>query len=126
MNLVDDEEPPNLSIMRMGFGEVRPRKERRNATVEARNEDPSSSTRVEPSSSQVPQDQSHDHGDDNDHGMDQGGAQGEEAQDEAAQVERDDDCELIQPQRKCLIQECIKVYNGIIPMTIFLGVSEEE
>ena len=24
MNLVDDEEPPNLSIMRMGLGEVRP------------------------------------------------------------------------------------------------------
>ena len=24
MNLVDDEEPPNLAIMRMGFGEVKP------------------------------------------------------------------------------------------------------
>ena len=24
MNLVDDEEPPNLAIMRMGLGEVRP------------------------------------------------------------------------------------------------------
>ena len=58
MNLVDDEEPPNLSIMMMGFGEVRPREERTYATVEARNDDPSSSTRVEPSSSQVPQDQS--------------------------------------------------------------------
>ena len=57
----------------MGFGEVKPREERRNATVEARNDDPSSSsTRVEPSSSQVPQDQGHDHGDDQDHGMDQG------------------------------------------------------
>ena len=27
MNLVDDEEPPNLSIMRMGLGEVRQREE---------------------------------------------------------------------------------------------------
>jgi len=71
MNLVDDEEPPNLAIMRMGFGEVKPREERRHAMVEARNDDPSSSTRVEPSSSQVPQDQGHDHGDDQDHGMDQ-------------------------------------------------------
>ena len=69
MNLVDDEEHPNLSIMRMGLGEVRPREERSNATVEARNDDLSSSTRVEPSSSQVPQDQSQDHGDDHDHGM---------------------------------------------------------
>ena len=51
MNLVDDEEPSNLSIMRMGIGEVRPREEKGNATVEARNNDPSSSTRVEPSSS---------------------------------------------------------------------------
>ena len=41
MNLVDDEEPPNLSIMRMGLGEVRPQEEKRHATVEARNDDPS-------------------------------------------------------------------------------------
>ena len=41
MNLVDDEEPPNLSIMRMRLGEVRPREERSHATVEARNDDPS-------------------------------------------------------------------------------------
>ena len=68
--------------------------------VGARNDDPSSSTRVEPSSSQVPKDQSHDHGDDQDHGMDQGGAQGEETQVEAPQVERDDDGEPIQPQRQ--------------------------
>ena len=97
MNLVDDEELPNLAIMRMGFGEIKPWEEKNNATVEARNDDPSSSTRVEPSSSQVPQDQSHDHGDDHDHGMDQGGAQGEETQVEAPQVENDDDGEPIQP-----------------------------
>ena len=100
MNLVDDEEPPNLSIMRMGLGEVRPREERRNATIEARNDNPSSSTRVEPLSSQASQDQSRGHGDDHDHGMDQGGAQGEEAQGEAPQVEIDDDGEPIQPQRQ--------------------------
>ena len=41
INLVDDEEPPNLSIMRMGLGEVRPQEEKRHATVEARNDDPS-------------------------------------------------------------------------------------
>ena len=100
MNLVDNEESPNLSIMRMGLGEVRPREERRHATVDARNDGPSSSTRVEPSSSQVPQDQGHDHGDDQDHGMDQGGAQGEETQVEATQVDNDDDGELIQSQRQ--------------------------
>ena len=47
MNLVDDEEPPSISIMRMGFDEVKPREEGSHAMVEARNEDPSSSTRVE-------------------------------------------------------------------------------
>ena len=72
MNLVDDEEPPNLSIMRMGLGEVKPREERSQATVEAKNDDPSSSSRVEPPSSQVPQDQSHTHGDDHDHGGSRG------------------------------------------------------
>ena len=97
MNLVDNEEPPNLAIMRMGFGEVKPREERSNATVEARDDDSSSSTRVEPSSSQVPQDQGHAHGDDHDHGMDQGGAQGEETQEEVPQIQNDDDGELIQP-----------------------------
>ena len=73
-SFVDQEEPPNVSIMRMGLGEVKPREEGSHATVEARNEDPSSFTRVEPPSSQVPQDQGHAHGDDHDHGLDQGGA----------------------------------------------------
>ena len=41
-----------------------------------------------------------DHGDDHDHGMDQGGAQGEETKGETPQVERDDDGEPIQPQRQ--------------------------
>ena len=99
-NLVDDEEPPNLSIMRMGLDEVKPREEGDHATVEARNDNPSSSTRVEPSSSQVPQDQSYAHGDDHDHGMDKGGAQGEETQEEAPQAENDDDDGPIQPQHQ--------------------------
>ena len=34
MNLVDDEEPPNLSIMRMGLSEVRPREVNTQAPVE--------------------------------------------------------------------------------------------
>ena len=32
---------------------------------------------------------------------------------------------LFNHNAKCLIQECFKVYNGIIPLTIFLGLSEE-
>ena len=97
MNLVDDEEPPSISIMRMGFDEVKPREEGSHATVEARNKDPSSSTRVEPPISQVPQDQGHAHGDDYDHGMDQGGALGEETQEEVPQAQNYDDGEPIQP-----------------------------
>jgi hypothetical protein len=57
-NLVNEEEPPNQSIMRMGLGEVRPREVKAQTPVEERNNDPSSSTRVEPPSSQQPQDQS--------------------------------------------------------------------
>jgi hypothetical protein len=63
-NLVDEEEPPSLSIMMMGLGEVRPREVQAQTPVEERNNDPSSSTSVEPSSSQQPQDQSQVHGDD--------------------------------------------------------------
>jgi hypothetical protein len=62
-NLLDEEEPPSLAIMRMGLGEVRPREVEAQAPVEERSNDPSSSRRVEPSSSQQPQDQSQDHGD---------------------------------------------------------------
>ena len=98
MNLVDDEEPPNLSIMRMGLGEVRPQEKKKNATVEARNDDPSSSTRVEPSSSQVPQDHSQALGDDQDQDNDQGGAQVEATHEDAPRVDNDDDGGPIQPQ----------------------------
>jgi hypothetical protein len=69
-NLVNEEEPPSLSIMRMGLGEVRPREVQAQTLNEERNNDPSSSTRVELPSSQQPQDQSQVHCDDQVHGND--------------------------------------------------------
>jgi hypothetical protein len=57
-NLVDDEEPPSQSIFRMGTGEVMPREVQVQALVDTSNQDPSSSIRVEPPSSQVHQDES--------------------------------------------------------------------
>jgi hypothetical protein len=120
-NLIDEEEPPSLSIMRMSLGEVRPHEVQAQTSIEGRNNDPSSSTRVEPPSSQQPQDQSQVYGDDQVHDIDQGGEQGEETQVDAPQVEDDDDGP-IQPNHKCLIQEFIKVFNGIILLTTSLGV----
>jgi hypothetical protein len=81
----------------MSLGEVRSREVQPQTSVEERNNDPSSSTRVEPPSSQQPQDQSQVHGEDRVHGIDQGGEQGGEAQEVAPQVENDDDGP-IQPQ----------------------------
>jgi hypothetical protein len=52
-NLVDDEEHPSISIFIMGTGEVMPREVQVQAPVNTSNQDPSSSTRVEPPSSQV-------------------------------------------------------------------------
>jgi hypothetical protein len=52
-NLINDEEPPSVSIFRMGTGEVMSREVQVHAPGDTRNQDPSSSTRVEPSSSQV-------------------------------------------------------------------------
>jgi len=66
-SFVDQEEPPNVSIMRMGLGEVRPREVEDQAPVEDNNNQPPSSTRVEPPSSRHPQDQSQDKGDDQIH-----------------------------------------------------------
>jgi hypothetical protein len=90
-NLVDDEEPPSVSIFRMGTGEVMPREVQVQAPVDTNNQDPSSSTRVEPPSCQANQDESLFHGDDHGQGFDQGGEQDDEAQDEAPQVEDYDD-----------------------------------
>jgi hypothetical protein len=95
--LVDEEELPSLSIMRMGLGEVRPHGIQAQTPIEERKNDPSSSTRVEPQNSQQHQDQSQVHGDDQVYGNDQGGEQGGEAQEDAPQVEDDDDGP-IQPQ----------------------------
>jgi hypothetical protein len=54
-NLVDDEEPPSVSIFRMGTGEVMPREVQVQAPVDISNQDPSSSTIVELPSSPVHQ-----------------------------------------------------------------------
>ena len=52
-----NKEPPSVSNMRMGLGEVRLRESSTRAPIEQSNKDqPSSSTRVEPLSSQIPQD----------------------------------------------------------------------
>jgi hypothetical protein len=72
-NLVDDEEPPSVSIFRMGTGEVMPREVQVQVPVDTSNQDPPSSTRVEPPSSQVHQEESQVHGDDHGWGFDQGG-----------------------------------------------------
>jgi hypothetical protein len=48
----------------MGIGEVMPHEAQVQALVNTRNQDPSSSTRVEPPSSQVHQEESQVHGDD--------------------------------------------------------------
>jgi len=93
--------------------------------VEARNEDPSSSTRVEPLSSQVPQDQGHAHGDDHDHGMDQGGHKVKKLKKKHLKLKMMMIMNPFNHNTKCLIQECIKVYNGIILLIISLGVFEE-
>jgi hypothetical protein len=72
-NLIDGEEPPSVSIFRMGTGEVIPREVQVQAPVDTNNQDPPSSTRVEPPSSQSHQDESQAHGDDHGRGFDQGG-----------------------------------------------------
>jgi hypothetical protein len=90
-NLVDDEEPPSVSIFRMGTGEVMPREVQVQALVDTNNQGLSSSTRVEPPSSQVHKEESQVHGDDPGRGFDQGGELGGEAQEEAPQVEDDYD-----------------------------------
>jgi hypothetical protein len=76
----------------MGIGEVMPREVQVQALIDTSNQDPSSSsTRVEPPSSQVHGEESQVQGDDHGRGFDQGGEQGGEAQEEAPQVENDDD-----------------------------------
>jgi hypothetical protein len=57
-NLVDDEEPPSVSIFRMGTSEVMPREVQVQTPVDTSNQDPPSSTRVGPPSSQAHQEES--------------------------------------------------------------------
>jgi hypothetical protein len=123
-NIIDEEEPPSLSIMRMGLGEVRPHEVQAQTPIEERNNAPSSSTRVEPPSSQQPQDQSQVHGDDQVHGIDQGGEQGGEAQEMLHKLKMMM-MDLFNLNHKCRIQEFIKVFNEIIPLTIFLEVFKD-
>ena len=93
------EEPPSISIMRIGLGEVRPCESSTQAPIEQSNKNqPSSSTRVEPPSSQVPQDHSQALGDDQDQGNDQGGAQVEATQGDAPRIDNDDGGGPIQSQ----------------------------
>jgi hypothetical protein len=75
----------------MGTGEVMPREVQGQTLVDTSNQDPPSSTRVEPPSSQASEEESQVHGDDHERGFDQGGEQGGEAKEEASQVEDDDD-----------------------------------
>jgi hypothetical protein len=90
-NLVDDEEPPSVSIFRMGTGEVMPHEVQVQTPVDTSNQDLPSSTRVEPPSSQTHQEESQVHGEDHGWGFDQGGEQSDDAQKEARQVQDDDD-----------------------------------
>jgi hypothetical protein len=75
----------------MRTGEVMPRETHVQALGDTNNQDTPSSTRVEPQSSQVHQEEGLVHGDDHGRGFDQGGEQGGEAQEGAPQVEDDDD-----------------------------------
>jgi hypothetical protein len=72
-NLVDDEEPPSVSIFRMGTGEVMPREVHVQAPVDTSNQHPSLTTRVEPPSSQGHQEKSQVHGDDHERCFNQEG-----------------------------------------------------
>jgi hypothetical protein len=78
-NFVDDEEPPSVSIFRLGTSEVMPREVQLQAPVHTSNQDPPSSIRVEQPISQFHQEESQVHGDDHGRGFDQGGEQGGEA-----------------------------------------------
>jgi hypothetical protein len=74
----------------MGTDKVMPREVQVQTPVDTSTQDPSSSTRVEPPSSQAHQDESQSHGDDHGRGFDQGGELSDEAQGDTPQVEDDD------------------------------------
>ena len=92
-NLVEEEEPPFQAIKKMAIGEVRPRE------AQAQEQDePSSSTRVEPPSIPLDQGQSQDHGDDHDHEQDQEIHEDGETHEPQGQNNDGDDEEPIQRQ----------------------------
>jgi hypothetical protein len=119
--LVDDEEPPSVSIFRMGIGEVMPREVRVQLLVDTSNHDPPSSTRVEPPSSQAHQDESQVHGDNHGQGFDQGGEQDDEAQGETPQVEEDDDDGPIQRQSQAPHRRVHQMLQRDHPVDNILG-----
>jgi hypothetical protein len=82
----------------MGTGEVMPHEVRAQTPVDTSTQDPSSSTKVEPPSSQVHQNESQVHGDDHERSFDQGGELSDEAQGDTPQVVDDDDDGPIQRQ----------------------------
>ena len=113
-DLVDNEEPPSQSILRMGLGEVKP--------IEDQEEDQEhaqppvvnpiigpSSTQVEPSQDQAQVEvQAHDEV--HDLGNDQGGAQDEESNEHSPQAQNEDDNDPI--QRDSLIPHP-RVHQGV-------------
>jgi len=120
------EEPPSVSILRMDLGEVRPHESSTQAPIEESNKDqPSSSTRVEPPSSQVSQDQSQALGDDQDQGNDQREHKGKQLKKKCLELIMMMMVDPFNLNPKCHTQESIKAFNGIIPLTIYLGVFEE-
>jgi uncharacterized protein (UPF0335 family) len=90
------------------------------------NKDPSSSTRVEPPSSQVHQEESQVHGDDHGEGFDQGENKVVKLKKKLHKLKLK--MTMMDPfnvNLKHQTQEYIKWFNGIITSTTYLRVSEE-
>jgi hypothetical protein len=123
-NLVDDEEPPSVSIFRMGTGEVMPREVQVQASVDTNNQEPPSSMRVEPPSSQVHQDESQVHGNDHGRGFDQGGDKVVKLKEKLHKLKM-----MMMDQfnvnLKHHTQEYIKCFNEIITLITYFGVFKE-
>jgi hypothetical protein len=104
----------------MGTGEVMPREIQAQTPVDTSTQDPSSSTRVEPPSFQVRQDESQVHGDDHGRGFDQVM--------KLKEIPHKLKMMMMDPSNinlKNLTQGYIKWFNEIIPLTTFLGAFKE-
>jgi hypothetical protein len=123
-NLVDDEEPPSVSIFRMGTGEVVPHEVQVQAPVDTNNQDPSSSTRVEPPSSQANQDESLVHGDIMDGALIKGENKMMKLKTKLHKLKMMM-MDLFNVNLKHHTQEYIKWFEGIIPWTTSLEASKE-